>query len=85
MVNPAPATIKTTVFIENGGFSNFLSIFLRCHAVGKANLAPPTRRRPVDEATPIPGKVPMVGLVGIRKGRQNHYKRNFQAKEVLFL
>ena len=48
--NPAPATIKTTVFIENGGFSNFLSIFLRRHAVGKTKLAPPTRRRDVDKS-----------------------------------
>ena len=47
-VNPAPATIKTTVFDENGGFSNFLSIFLRRHAVGKTNLATPTRRHLVD-------------------------------------
>ena len=46
--NPAPATIKTTVFIENGGFSNFSSIFLRRHAVGKTKVAPPTRRRAVD-------------------------------------
>ena len=46
--NPAPATIKTTVFIGNGGFSNFLSIFLRRYTVGKTSLAPPTRRRDVD-------------------------------------
>jgi hypothetical protein len=46
--NPAPATRKTTVFVENGGFSNFLSIFLRRHPVGKTNLAPPIRRRIVD-------------------------------------
>jgi len=56
--NPAPATIKTTVFIENGGFSNFLSIFLRRHAVGKTNLAPPTRRRAVgDDESLIVGEM----------------------------